>query len=252
MRTVAVVNQKGGTAKTTTARETAAVLASRGLRTVLIDLDGQADLTGFFTGGAVPEATVADVLAGREDALGAVVPSGREGLDLLPATDRAYLLLEQGNVTPADVRAALRRLATRYDWAVLDFPRAVSPAILATLAACDLAVVPTEASRASAEAAVRTLGTLALLADAPEAAVLIVKSNARTRIGREYADLIEGAAADAGAHLFDTRISLATAVPEAEGYGLTLAEHKPGSKPALEYVAYVSELLELAGNENGN
>lgn len=242
MKVIGIVNQKGGVAKTTTAKETAALLASSGHRTVAIDLDGQHDLTSFFIDEERPGLTVTDVLSGDATATDAVIQSGRDGLDVLPADDRAYSLAQEG-VSAGSVMALVEDLTGGYEYAVIDFPRVVSPATIAALSACDAVVIPTEASRASAEAASATLDTLERIDGIATPTLLVTRHNARTNIGRQYVELIEGMAEEHGARVSNARISLATAVPEAEGYGLTLQEHKPWSRPAQDYRDYLMELL---------
>lgn len=241
MRAIAVANQKGGTGKTTTAREIAALLARGGSPTVVVDLDGQHDLTNFYLEDERPGATVMDVLDGTAPALDAAVPTGRENLDLLPADDRAYSLPAR-TVGAGAFRSLMDELGERYAYAVVDFPRVAAPSTLAALAACDRVVVTTEASRASVEAMGATLDALAGLDGAPEASVLVTRHR-RTKIADEYLALIEQMAAERGARVHRSRISLGVAVPEAEGYGLTLAEHRPKSRPAEDYRAFLLELL---------
>lgn len=240
MKTIGVVNQKGGVAKTTTARETAAMLAAEGRGVLAIDLDAQHNLTDFFLGER-PGRAVYDVLAGAplEDA---IAGTGREGLDLVPSDDRSYLIEADG---PAehDVRELMREAELAgYDHVVIDFPRAMTRATMAAMAACDVLVVPTEASRMSAEATAQTLAAVDEIADPPEALILITRHNARTNIARDYVALIDELAARHGAKVMASRIPLSAAVAEAEGYGLTLDEHKPRSKPAEAYHAFLGEL----------
>lgn len=241
MKVIGIATQKGGVGKTTTAKETAALLASGGRRVLCIDMDGQHDLSNFYLYDVRPEATVTDVLAGDVGPSDAIMGTDREGLDLLAADDRAYSIGAQ-EVTAASVSDLMAAVSGTYDYAVIDFPRIVSQATIAALLACDAVVVPTEASRASAEAAEATLDTLEEIGG-PPASILITRFNRRTTIANQYAGLIEEMAQRHGANVCRTRISLATAVPEAEGYGLSLSEHKPSSRPAQDYRDYLLELL---------
>ena len=248
MRVIAIGNQKGGVAKTTTARETGALLAASGARVLLVDIDGQHDLSNFFLDG--PAAlSVADVLAGRAAASDAIQPTGREGLDLMPANDSAYSM--DALITDEDggsVSRMLREVADRYDFSVMDFPRMVSRATISALTAADVIVIPTEAERNSVN---NTYSMLELVERVRAelnhglsvAGVLVTRNQARTAISRQYTEALESIAAQYGTSLFRTAIPLGVAVSEADGCGMTLGECRPSSKPAIAYKDYVLELL---------
>ena len=246
MKTIAIANQKGGVAKTTTARETAALLADAGARVLLVDLDGQHDLTNLMLGG-LPHKSIMDVMRGA-DVKGAICETGRDRLHVLGANDEAYKLDEAvGNNTNA-FKEALGAVQGAYDYCVMDFPRAASSAAVAALAASDYAVIPTEAERASVNNASKMLELIEAVRDRlnpslATAGILITKYNPRTTIGKQYEELLQETAEAHGVRVFRARIPLATAVPESSGYGLTLSEHKPHSKPAQAYKDYLIELL---------
>ncbi len=239
MKAIGVANQKGGVGKTTTAREIAAMLAAGGHRTLAIDLDAQHDLTAFFMGTEEPQATIYDAFEGTPPEA-AIVGTGRENLDLLPADDRNFLLAAQNTRDVRDLMGAIEALG--YEYAVIDFPRVYSPVMFAALAACEVVVVPTEPTRASGEQAAATLEALRSLAKPPRALILVTRYNARTKIAREYAALIADLAKEYGAHVLEAKIALATAAAEAEAYGLTLDEHKPRIRPARDYHQFMEEL----------
>ena len=122
-RTIAVANQKGGVAKTTTVASLGAALAEQGRKVLLVDLDAQACLT--FSLGLDPDAvelSVHDVLLGRVGAAMAIQPT-EDGVDLLPATielagTEAQLLTRPGReyvlrTALEEVAAGVRRGAAR-------------------------------------------------------------------------------------------------------------------------------------------
>src|SRR6266498_3392252 len=124
-RTLAVANQKGGVAKTTTVATLGAALAELGQRVLLVDLDPQACLT--FSVGIDPEdldKSIHHVLLGGVKARDVLVEF-RDGPDLLPAaielsTAEVKLARESG---PEQVlRTALRPLRASYDWIIVDCP----------------------------------------------------------------------------------------------------------------------------------
>ncbi len=151
--TLAVANQKGGVAKTTTVASLGAALAERGESVLLVDLDPQACLT--FSLGTDPEdleQSVHHVLTAGLD-VASVLLSTDEGLDMLPATidlarAEADLLTRTGREQV--LRAALSGLpgpagrpgSTGYDWVLLDCPPSLGVLTVAALTAADAVLVP--------------------------------------------------------------------------------------------------------------
>ena len=132
---VAVANQKGGVAKTTTVANLGAAWAAAGHRVLLVDLDPQACLT--FSLGHDPESietSVYQVLLGKVKATAAVLPT-EEGVDLLPATIElatAEQLLQARTGREQLLKTALKPLLAAYDFVLIDC--APTLGILTTLA----------------------------------------------------------------------------------------------------------------------
>jgi chromosome partitioning protein len=144
-RTIAVANQKGGVAKTTTVASLAAALAELGRRVLVVDLDPQACLT--FSLGLDPETvelSVHDVLLGRVSAPMAVQTTA-DGIDLLPATIElagceAALLMRTGR--EYTLRAALEDLRPSYEIILLDCAPSLGVLTINALTAADEVLVP--------------------------------------------------------------------------------------------------------------
>jgi chromosome partitioning protein len=141
--TLAVANQKGGVAKTTTVASLGAALAELGKRVLLVDLDPQACLT--FSLGIDPEdleTSIHHVLTKGLDP-GEVVVETDDGVDLLPATielarAEADLLTRTGREYA--LKAALE--GQRYDWVILDCPPSLGVLTVAALTAADGVLIP--------------------------------------------------------------------------------------------------------------
>lgn len=144
-RVLAVANQKGGVAKTTTVASLGVALAELGQRVLLVDLDPQACLT--FSLGLDPDEmtlSVHDVLLGRVSAAMAVT-STRDGPDLLPATidlagAEAHLLTQTGREYA--LRAALAPVQESYDVILLDAPPSLGVLTLNVLTAAAEVIIP--------------------------------------------------------------------------------------------------------------
>jgi chromosome partitioning protein len=144
-RIIAVANQKGGVAKTTTVASLGAGLAELGQKVLLVDLDPQACLT--FSYGFDPEQlelSVHDVLLGRVSA-GMVVQPTREGPHLLPATIdlagcEAVLLTKTGR--EQTLRLALEDIGTSFDWILIDCPPSLGVLTLNALTAANEVLIP--------------------------------------------------------------------------------------------------------------
>jgi chromosome partitioning protein len=144
-RTLAVANQKGGVAKTTTVVSLATALAELGQRVLAVDLDPQACLT--FSLGLDPDAlglSVHDVLLGRVGARTATRRLG-DGFDLLPSTidlagSEALLLTKTGR--EFTLKLALEDVAGDYEWVLLDCGPSLGVLTINALTAADEVLIP--------------------------------------------------------------------------------------------------------------
>jgi chromosome partitioning protein len=163
-RILAVANQKGGVAKTTTVASLAAAFAEHRVRVLLVDLDAQACLT--FSLGIDPEEvalSVYDVLLDGASAAEAVVEVG-EGVDLLPAT--IELSAAEGALLPRPgrehvLRAALDPLRADYDVIMLDCSPSLGVLTLNALTAADEVLIPLQCEMLSHRGVGQLLDTIA-------------------------------------------------------------------------------------------
>jgi chromosome partitioning protein len=163
-RVMAVANQKGGVAKTTTVASLGAAVAEHGLRVLLVDLDAQACLT--FSLGIDPEtveASLHEVLMGTATAAQVLLPAA-EGVDLLPATidlagTEVQLLARPGREYV--LRTALEQVTDDYDVVLLDCSPSLGVLTLNALTAAHEVLVPLQCEMLSHRGVGQLLDTVA-------------------------------------------------------------------------------------------
>ena len=163
-RTIAVANQKGGVAKTTTVASLGSALAERGRKVLLVDLDPQSCLT--FSLGLDPDAvelSIHDVLLGRIGPSMAIQPT-EDGVDLLPATielagAEAQLLSRPGREYV--LRSALEEVSAAYDVVLLDCSPSLGVLTLNALTAADELIIPLQCEMLSHRGVGQLLDTVA-------------------------------------------------------------------------------------------
>ena len=148
MRTIAIINLKGGVGKTVTAINAAAILAAdHKQRVLVIDADSQGNTTEFLQRDNLHPATLADLL--REHGVAVIEKSKYTGIDLVCAGDELMDLdltkVETGTASATCIRDLLsveQGVGDRYDFCIIDCPPAFNAASCAALVAADEAVVP--------------------------------------------------------------------------------------------------------------
>lgn len=170
MRTVAIINQKGGSGKTTTAINLAAALARRGFRTLLADLDPQSHCA---LGLAIPESHIdlqmGDALLApdhRPVDLSRLIWHVSKGLHLIPSTTKlAGLEAARGGLADRDDRdtrlaALLTRVADQYDWGVIDCPPSIGLLTYNALRAAGEILIPVETAFFALQGAGKQVSTI--------------------------------------------------------------------------------------------
>lgn len=199
MRTIAVVNQKGGCGKTTIAVNLAAALAESGRRILLVDMDPQGHATLGLGQSSTDLPGLYEVLRGERELPGVTRANAAPGVDLVPATISlvaAERLLGEREDRDGWLAGQLAAVAEHYDDAVLDCPPALGLISVNALRAADLALVPVEASLFALDGLERLRETLALVESRRGSSppVLLVPNmfDRRTRFARDLLDRLAG------------------------------------------------------------
>lgn len=205
MRTIAVMNQKGGTCKTTTAVNLAAALGEAGRRVVVLDLDPQASASAWLghsgeTGREMLELLSAVAFGSAppgEGLAGLVRETGIRGVDAIPAGSE-LARADRELATEAGALAALRELVAslpgHWDYLFIDTPPSLGGLGTAALLAAREVLIPVEASTMAIGGLASMLGTVErtrrLNPDLEVAGILACRIDGRTRIGREVPEVL--------------------------------------------------------------
>lgn len=265
MRTIAVLNQKGGVGKTTTVANVAAALSLKGLRTLVIDLDPQAHLTIHLGADSNPEAAgVYEVLMGSADVASAVVPV-RENLHVLGSSinlvgAESELVNEVGR--EIILRKALDPVRSNYDYMLIDCPPSLGLLTLNALSSVEEVIIPVQPHFLALQGFSRLLQTISLVQSRINpalrvSAILMCMFDSRTSLSSEVRDDIERFLANARSS--DAPWSKAAIIPvhirrniklaEAPSYGKTIFEYEPTCNGAVDYQA-VAEWLHSGAPSN--
>lgn len=252
--TIAMSNEKGGVAKTTSTLSLGAALAEFDHRVLLVDLDPQANLSlalGFESGEV--EFSSSSVLIDNVPMKSAIRRTEVNNLDLVPSNSRietAEQFLPMRSHYLATLRTALQAVPLPYDYVVLDCPPALGAITLNALSAADLLVIPTQAEYFSAYALRNMMGTIRRVRQEsnPNLAYRILVTLLDRR-NRTHRNIFEQLQATFGQGVFTTVIEVDTKLRESPIAGVPITQYKPTSRGSQQYRVLAQELIEYAKEE---
>ena len=251
MRTIAIINQKGGCGKTTTAINLAAVLAGRGHRTLLVDMDPQSHCA---LGLAVPESQIlrstADLMrAGLDGSIGFddVVWQITRGLDLAPSTMALAAVEQQLASAPDKDRRLSQVLALAqdtYDWCVIDCPPSIGLLTFNALRAAGEVIVPVETGYFALHGSVKQEKTIDMLARRVGHdivfRVLPTMYDVRTKLAREILAELKKRFGD---RVLPMTINFNAKLKEAASFGQPITEYDAASRGMADFDELADFLL---------
>lgn len=252
MRTIAVINQKGGCGKTTISINLAAALAVKGKRTLLVDMDPQGHCA---VGLAVPEEQIEqstyDVLigAGRGEPmrLKEILWQISERFELAPSNiDLAAFEQQMGGVSSREncLKKVMDEVQGDYDYVVIDCPPSVGLLTFNALRAASDVMVPVEMGYFSLHGLSRQLETLTAFCEQCQqkinVTVLASMYDIRTKMGREILAELKKHFSE---RMFKTVVNFNTKLKEAASLGQPICEYDPSCKGFKDFLSLADELI---------
>jgi len=248
-RVLAVVNQKGGVGKTTTAINLSAALALEGMSCLLLDIDPQANTTA---GLGFPQDenrfSTYDVLVGDTAIAHALLATEIESLKLVPSSKdlvgATVELIRQDN-RALKLRAALEPIRADYDFILLDCPPALDLLTLNALATSDGLLIPMQAEYFALEGISELMHTLERVRESFNSSlaiegILLTMYDERTNLAQQVSSNLRE---HFGEKVFKTTIPRNVRLAEAPSYGRPVCLYDPKSRGAESYRELALELL---------
>ncbi|MCG6967366.1 MAG: ParA family protein [Chromatiaceae bacterium] len=254
MRVWAVANQKGGVGKTTTTVALGGLLAAWGFRTLMIDIDPHGSLSSYFR--LDPDTleqssySLFEAVAEKRplDPCGLVVPTGTEGLSLIPAAVAlATLDRQSGRLDGLGLvlRRAVVQLRDHFDYILIDCPPVLGVLVINALAACERLIVPVQTEFLAIKGLERLQHTLKMVTRARSTPLdVVVVPTFFDRRTRASHDSLEVLRRDHAAQLWDDVIPVDTRFREASRVGLPPAIFDPRARGVEAYARLLEKLVQ--------
>lgn len=250
MKVIALVNQKGGVAKTTSAVNLSSCLSEMGHSVLAVDLDAQGNL-GYNFGLDTEnlDKTIYDVLA-KDTPASDIVHKTNFGVDVIPSNillANAEIEISSKMSRETILKNAFKKAGFEYDFVILDLPPNLSLITLNGLSLADYAIVPLDAGIFSLAGMNQLISVIQLIKenglnpDLDILGVVLTKVDARTNLSKEIYDTLKEIFGD---KVFETQIHQNIKIAESQKEQKPINFYAPENRGSKEYRSLAKELIE--------
>lgn len=245
----AIINQKGGVGKSTTAVNLSAALGELGKQVLLVDLDPQGNATsGLGIDKGAINRCIYDVLLNDLPIEEVVIPDVSEGLDLVPATINlagAEVELVSEMARENRLRDTVGTMRGRYDYILIDCPPSLGLLTVNALVSADKLFIPIQCEFYALEGVTKLLDSMKRVQSRLNPSldifgILLTMYDGRTTLSRQVAGEVRNYF---GKKVFETVIPRTVKLSEAPSYGLSITQYDPNGKGASSYMALAKEVV---------
>jgi len=248
-RVLAVVNQKGGVGKSTTAVNLAAALGDLGERVLLVDLDPQGNATsGFGLNRNQRDVCMYDALLGETPIDQIIEPTQVENVFVAPATIQlagAEIELVSAMSRESRLRVVLEPVLGDFDWVIIDCPPSLGLLTVNALTVANGLVVPVQCEYYALEGLSKLLDSVRLVKTHLNPSLdifgaVMTMYDSRTRLSQQVVEEVRDFFEE---RVFDTLIPRTVRISEAPSHGKPVTEYDPTGRGAEAYRALAKEVL---------
>ncbi|MEE3453549.1 ParA family protein [Dialister sp.] len=245
---ISIINQKGGVGKTTTAVNLSAYLADKGMKTLLIDEDSQANSTSGLSKDVKFGSNLYEVLLNGEEIEKAIVKTAVKKLSILPASiDLAGAEIEIASLPHREslLKRTIEPIREKYDYILIDCPPSLGLMTLNALVASDAIIIPIQAEFYALEGLAQLVRTVHVVGRKMNPGlhilgILLTMFDGRTNLSLQVAEEVKKYF---GSKVFRTVIPRTVKLSEAPSFGEPILTYAPKSKGAEAYKKLCREVL---------
>lgn len=245
-KVISILNHKGGVGKTATTANLGAALQSKGFNVLLIDLDGQANLTDSLGLSVNLESTVYEAMRGKCKQL--PIYENKDGLKIVPAcldlsVAETELLSEPGR--EIILASLLKPVRKEYDYILIDCPPSLSLLTLNAMTASDSLIIPVQAEYLAMRGMAKLTNVIntvheRLNPDLKIEGILITLYDSRKNLNQSISEIVKEHFKEA---VFNTIIRQNVSIGEATTQGRDVIHYAPKSAGAEDYLSLCNEIL---------